>query len=84
MSQTNKTNDPEAVKLARLLCPVEDETENVLELSKDFQHAIRRMKRTMHACRDCAANQECRVLINFQEQINEAVVEIVEELGLVV
>ena len=82
MTCAGSRSDPEAVKLARLICPVQDETENVLELSKDFQHAIRRLKNTMSACSDCAANQDCPVLINFQLTVNEAIGEIIEELGL--
>ena len=81
MTCTSSRRDPETIKLARLICPVQDETENVLKLCKDFQHAIRRMKRSMLACGDCAANQDCPVLINFQLAVNEAIGEIIEELG---
>jgi len=81
MTCADSRRDPEAVKLARLLCPVQDETENVLELSKDFQQAVRRMKCAMLACRDCAANQDCPVLINFKTALHQAIGEIIQELG---
>ena len=82
MNCANSNDDSNAVKLARLLCPVQEETENVLELSKDLRRAVNRLKRSMHACPDCAANQDCPVLTNFQLAVNEAIREIIEELGL--
>ena len=82
MTCTGSPQESNAVKLARLLCPVQEETENVLELSKDLRRAVRRLKRSMGACMHCAAKQDCPVLINFQMTVNEAIGEIIEELGL--
>ena len=82
MNCPDRPNDSSAVKLARLLCPVQDETESVLERSKDLRRAVRRLKNSMGACRHCAARQDCPVLTNFHLAVNQAIGEFIEELGL--
>jgi hypothetical protein len=70
------------VILARLTCPVREKSEHVTGICRDLRRAVRQLQRSTGACEACPARRDCPVLLNFQESVQEAIREVVSELGL--
>jgi hypothetical protein len=63
-------------------CPVRKEAESALQTGKSLMKALRRLHRSLKACRECPAGDDCPLKQSFSEQINEAVAEITAEWEL--
>jgi hypothetical protein len=57
-------------------CLVKKETETVLASGKHTLKALRRLKKTIKACRDCPVSEDCLLKESIDEQVNEMVAEI--------
>ena len=67
-------------------CPVERETRQVVEISRNMARAIRRLRSSLRACKNCrrsprngANEQECPFLRDLNAQVREAVAAVWEE-----
>jgi hypothetical protein len=63
-------------------CPVQQEAENVKNLSRTLTASIRKLRRSMASCKSCAAADDCPFLASLSGEINTAIQEIADEWNL--
>jgi hypothetical protein len=63
-------------------CPVFEEAEKALELGNKFNRQLRRLRQSTKLCEQCASKGECQLLSTLNQQISNAITEVVEEWAL--
>ena len=63
-------------------CPVQEDTTQITELSKDLTKYMRKLRRDIANCVRCSIYEECPVLSNFNTIIQETIQEINAEWDL--
>ena len=63
-------------------CPVQEDTTQITELSKDLTKYMRKLRRDIANCVKCPIYEECPVLSNFNTIIQETIQEINAEWDL--
>jgi hypothetical protein len=69
-----------AEELAR--CPVKADAEQVVTTGQDFVKALRRLKRSLNACRTCPLAEDCPILSNLNAQVVAAITQVNIEWGM--
>jgi hypothetical protein len=64
--------------------PGEDlaDAEQVVTTGQDFVKALRRLKRSLNACRACPLSEDCPILSNFNAQVVAAITQVNIEWGM--
>jgi hypothetical protein len=60
-------------------CPIREEAEQTIELSRNFLKSLRKLRRSLRKCQSCPARQECKLLRGWNSQIEQAIDEVNEE-----
>ena len=63
-------------------CPIRIEAEQTVQLSKDFLKSLRKLRRSLHKCRRCAARPECRLLQEWNATVDQAIDEVRQEWAM--
>jgi hypothetical protein len=63
-------------------CPIREEAEQAIQLSKDFLKSLHRLRRSLRKCRRCPARPECKLLREWNAQIDQAIDEVNEEWSI--
>jgi hypothetical protein len=63
-------------------CPVLADAARITDLAQDIQRAMRRLRRDLDRCKTCPAGERCPVLLNYQDQISQAITEVLSELDI--
>ena len=63
-------------------CPVRADAALVAEASKDLVRRMRRLRKSMLACRACPDRERCDFQHAFNASIDAAIAEVTEEWGL--
>jgi hypothetical protein len=63
-------------------CPVKADAEQVMTTGQDFVKALRRLKRSLNACRACPLSEDCPILSNFNAQVVAAITQVNIEWGM--
>jgi hypothetical protein len=63
-------------------CPVLEHTQEVMQSARRLAGHMRRLRTAMRRCRACPQETGCLVLIRFNQQIQVALAEVVEEWDL--
>jgi hypothetical protein len=74
----NKTRMPRGDRS----CPLKLDFERALATAKEFQQAIRKLRRSLRRCDNCAQVDDCPIWRNLNKQIDTAIQEITEEWRL--
>ena len=70
---------PEAGRLGGADCPTLRSAAEALTASRDLARALRRLRRDLDHCRSCQVGG-CQALREFHDQVNAALVEVMEEM----
>jgi hypothetical protein len=62
------------------LCPIREQAQFSLALSRDLLRAVRKLKARLKHCESCPCGGECAVLGNFREQFAAALGETIREI----
>jgi hypothetical protein len=65
--------------MADIDCPIRRDAEQAFELSKDFLKSLRKLRRSLRKCRRCPAGPECKLLREWNAQIDQAIDEVNQE-----
>ncbi|RPI81982.1 MAG: hypothetical protein EHM41_19525 [Chloroflexi bacterium] len=57
-------------------CPLRRETEHALQMGRNMLKALRKIHRSLKACKECPAGDDCELKQSFSDQVNEAISEI--------
>jgi hypothetical protein len=60
-------------------CPIKQDAERTIELSRDFLKSLRKLRRSLRKCKKCAAGPDCKLLREWNAQIEQAIDEVNEE-----
>jgi len=60
-------------------CPLADDVEEAIRLGNEFSSAIRKLRRQMKNCDQCASFEECPIIQKFQTMVNEIILEVNHE-----
>lgn len=63
-------------------CPVLADAVRITDLAQDIQRTMRRLRRDLNRCKTCPAGEQCPVLQNYQDQISQAIAEVLSELHI--
>ncbi len=66
---------------AKSHCPVERDTQKVVQLSKDTARTLRRLRRDLGGCERCEAGPDCPILQQVNAQVQAAIAVVVDEWG---
>lgn len=63
-------------------CPILAGLSQITSLAQDIRSTMRRLRRDLNRCKTCPAGQQCPILQRYQEQINQAIADVLAEFHL--